>query len=183
MLSWRSHLKQKAVLIHTNANICEPRAQTWLLTNTRDGNCSDPVRVFVLGGPVCFKDQTISFADGSVRNPAPAWGTALNGQLLWCARSNAPTRMQTFTLVHTEAITSTKRQCRVSRHSVENRQRGVVGLSWQCGHSVVYWWVRSGEQPGQPVWPPTPAFTLAHCGAQGHQDAGMQQHNRCRQVK
>lgn len=105
MLSWHSQLKQKADLVRTNANICEPRAQTCLLTDTRDRNCCDPAGVIVMGRSVNFKDQTV---DGSVRNAEEPLGS-IPGQpeeclsIVWPSVACTPRHTDTDADLHLRA--------------------------------------------------------------------------------
>lgn len=172
MLSWHSQLKQKADLIHTNANIWEPRAQTRLLTDTRDRNCCDPVRVIVMGRSVSFKDQTMSFADGSVRNTGPAWRMAL-----YCVAVKSVSCCGVHAQTHPDMDADL--HLRTHRNNHDHKEPVSGQPAWPIDSAallpalcapglltvwpfICYWWVRNSEQPGQPVWPTTPAFTLAH---------------------
>lgn len=105
----------------------------------------------VLGKSVCFKDQKISFPDGSVRN-AEVQNTGPTRRMApYCvtvksvscggARSDTPAEMQTYTVVHTETITTTKSQCGISRCDQRTAphccQPWALLDSRQCVHSLV----------------------------------------------
>lgn len=173
VLSWHSQLKQKADLIHTSANICEPRAQTCLLTDTRDRNCCDPVGVIVMGRSVYFKDHTISCTDGSVRTTAPGWRMAL-----YCV---AGCRL-------TPSHTQKQSPASVGSAGVTDRQRRVVaslGHSWTSDSVAIHLLVVSQKRRAARTASVTNNTCLhtSHCCVQGPQDAETQQHNRSRQVK
>lgn len=105
----------------------------------------------VLDKSVCFKDQKIIVPDGSVRN-AEVQNTGPTRRMApYCvtvksvscggARSDTPAEMQTYTVVHTETITTTKSQCGISRCDQRTAphccQPWALLDSRQCVHSLV----------------------------------------------
>lgn len=161
MLSWHLRLKQKAAWIHNNANMTEPRAQTRLLTEARDRNCCNPVWVLIYGvapriwaNPIVLKIKRLSLEmdlwgtprrgraeyRASLENRSPLCSRWV-GHLAACTRSDTPTRMQTYAVVHTETIRTTKESVLgqpVWRWTAQHCYQpwALLGV-WQCDHSFV----------------------------------------------
>lgn len=121
----------------------------------------------------------------SPKNGSPLCGRQV-GQLLWCARSDTPAWTQAHTVVHTETITTTKSQCRVSRCDQWTAPHCCsLGRSWTFDSVAIHLLVVTQKQRAArtaSVTNNTCLHTSSLLGSRAPRHAEIWQHNSCRQV-